>query len=279
VKPPAHGIRSNIIGAAYALLVLGMIFPIYWLIITSLKPGYLTQTNPPVFFTREITLANYAQVVHDDTLRFFFLNSAIVALGTTLVTVLIGSLAAFSLSKPHLSYGLRRGVLTCILLVRVFPPIVVGIPYFTLLQRAGLTDTRLGLLLTHVSLTIPFVVWLMVGFFQDIPEELDTAAMIDGCSMWRRFWQIGFPLVGPGVAVTAIFAFIISWNEYLFASILTSFNAKTLPVAIATFIGERRLEWGPMSALGTFMLVFPALCAFIGQRYIVQGLTFGAVKE
>lgn len=97
--------------------------------------------------------------------------------------------------------------------------------------------------------------------------------------MWRRFWQIGFPLVGPGVAVTAIFAFVISWNEYLFASILTSFNAKTLPVAIATFIGERRLEWGPMSALGTLMLVLPALFALIGQRYIVQGLTFGAVKE
>ena len=279
MKVSVHPLRATVIGAGYTLLVFAMVFPIYWLVLTSFKPGYLTQTNPPVFFTSKLTLANYVQVFHDDSLRVFFLNSLTVALGTTLSTVILGSLAAFSLSKSHLSYGLRHGILTWILLIRVFPPIVVGIPYFTLLQRVGLTDTRFGLLLTHLSLTIPFVVWLMLGFFQDLPEELDKAAMIDGCSMWRRFWQIGFPLVGPGVAVTAIFAFIISWNEYLFASILTSFNAKTLPVAIATFIGERRLEWGLMSAVGTFMLIIPVLFAFIGQRYIVQGLTFGAVKE
>jgi len=274
-----RGVRPVLIGAAYVLIILAMVFPIYWLVITSLKPGYLQQTNPPVLFPSTLTWTNYTQVLHDDSLRHFFMNSLVVALGTTAGTVVLGSLAAFSLSKSHLSYGLRRGILTWILLIRVFPPIVVGIPYFTLLQRVGLTDTRFGLALTHVSLTIPFVVWLMLGFFQDIPDELDKAAMIDGCSMWRRFWLIGFPLAAPGVAVTAIFAFIISWNEYLFAAILTSFNAKTLPVAIATFIGERRLEWGLMSALGTLMLLLPALLAFIGQRYIVQGLTFGAVKE
>ncbi|MBV9356860.1 MAG: carbohydrate ABC transporter permease, partial [Chloroflexi bacterium] len=183
------------------------------------------------------------------------------------------------LARSDLRYSIRRAVLLWVLLVRIFPPIVVGIPYFTALERVGLTDTQLGLIVVHVSLTLPFVIWLMMGFFQDLPADLDRAAMLDGCSLARRFFRISLPLIVPGLAVTAIFAFIISWNEYLFAAIITSFNAKTLPVAIASFIGERQLEWGQMSSLGVLMLIPPALFAFLGQRYIAQGLTFGAVKE
>jgi len=162
------------------------------------------------------------------------------------VALLTGSLAAFVLSKSYLGYGVRRAILVWVLLIRIFPPIVVGIPYFTVLQHFGLTDTQAGLVLVHVSLTLPFVIWLMLGFFQEVPSDLERAAMLDGCSLWRRFWRVSLPLVLPGLAVTAIFAFIISWNEFLFAAILTSFNAKTLPVAIATFIGERQLERGQM---------------------------------
>jgi multiple sugar transport system permease protein len=263
----------------YAAAVVIMLFPIYWLVVTSIKPNSLIQTSPPVFLPPEITLASYERLIDDSDMRRFFGNSLVVAIATTVVALLAGSLAAFALSKSYLRYGLRRAILLWVLLVRIFPPIVVGIPYFTVLQRFGLTDTQAGLVLVHVSLTLPFVIWLMLGFFQDVPADLEKAAMLDGCSLWRRFWRVSLPLVLPGLAVTTIFAFIISWNEFLFAAILTSFNAKTLPVAIASFIGERQLEWGQMSSLGVLMLVPPAVFAFLGQRYIAQGLTFGAVKE
>jgi multiple sugar transport system permease protein len=276
---PARALRLGAELVLYGAVVVVMLFPIYWLVVTSIKPNSLIQTSPPVFVPPEITLASYQRLLGDGDMRRFFANSLVVAAATTVVALLAGSLAAFALSKSYLGYGLRRAVLLWVLLVRIFPPIVVGIPYFTVLQRFGLTDTQAGLVLVHVSLTLPFVIWLMLGFFQDVPADLEKAAMLDGCSLWRRFWRVSLPLVLPGLAVTAIFAFIISWNEFLFAAILTSFNAKTLPVAIATFIGERQLEWGQMSSLGVLMLVPPAVFAFVGQRYIAQGLTFGAVKE
>jgi multiple sugar transport system permease protein len=264
----------------YAAIFLAMVFPVYWLVVTSLKPAFLEQTNPPVFFPApaQLTLSNYSNVLGDSSVRLFMENSAIVAISTMFVTVVIGSLAAYALAKTFLSFRLRRSVLLSVLLMRIFPPIVVALPYFTLLQGVGLTDTRVGLILTHVAVTLPFVIWLMLGFFQDLPPELDEAGMLDGCSLLQRFIRINLPLVLPGLAVTAVFAFILSWNEFLFADILTSFNAKTLPVQIASYIGERSLEWGSMSALATLMLIVPAILAIAGQRYMVRGLTFGAVK-
>jgi multiple sugar transport system permease protein len=267
------------LAATYVSVVVVMVFPIYWLVITSLKPERMTQTRPPVFLTHEMSLGAYQQLLANPDMRHFFVNSLSVALLSTVTAVLVGCLAAYSLSKSHLSYRIRRGLLLWILLTRIFPPIVIAIPYFTIMRSLGLADTVVGLSITHVAITLPFVVWLMLGFFQEVPAELDRAAMLDGCSMWRRFWQVNLPLVLPGIAVTSIFAFIISWNEFLFASILTSFNAQTLPVAISTFIGERRLEWTTMAALGTLMLIPVMIFALAAQRYIVRGLTFGAVKE
>jgi multiple sugar transport system permease protein len=265
--------------AVYVSVIVVMVFPIYWLVVTSLKPERMTQTRPPVFLTSEMSLDAYQQLLANPDMRHFFVNSVSVALLSTATAVLVGCLAAYSLSKSHLSYRIRRGLLLWILLTRIFPPIVIAIPYFTIMRTLGLADTVVGLSVTHVAITLPFVVWLMLGFFQEVPAELDRAAMLDGCSMWRRFWQVNLPLVLPGIAVTSIFAFIISWNEFLFASILTSFNAQTLPVAISTFIGERRLEWTTMAALGTLMLIPVMVFALAAQRYIVRGLTFGAVKE
>jgi multiple sugar transport system permease protein len=276
---PLRSVRAGGELLLYGGVIVVMVFPIYWLVVTSIKPSNLVQTSPPVFMPPAITLASYERLIGDGDMRRFFGNSLVVALATTVLTLLAGSLAAFALSKSYLGYGLRRAILLWVLLIRIFPPIVVGIPYFTTLQRFRLTDTHVGLVIVHLSLTLPFVIWLMLGFFQDVPADLEKAAMLDGCSLWQRFWRVSLPLVLPGLAVTAIFAFIISWNEFLFAAILTSFNAKTLPVAIATFIGERQLEWGQMSSLAVLMLIPPAVFAFLGQRYIAQGLTFGAVKE
>jgi multiple sugar transport system permease protein len=265
--------------AVYGGLTLVMVFPIYWLVITSLKPNSELQTNPPIFFPSQLNLGSYQQLLADADMRRFFSNSLVVAFGSTLAGLVIGCLAAYVLARSDLRYSVRRAVLLWVLLVRIFPPIVVGIPYFTVLERVGLTDTQVGLILVHVSLTLPFVIWLMMGFFQDLPADLERAAMLDGCSLARRFWRVSLPLVLPGLAVTAIFAFIISWNEYLFAAILTSFNAKTLPVVISGYISDKFLRWGEMSALGTAMVLPVVLFSAFVQRYLVRGLTFGAVKE
>lgn len=263
------------------MIVLALLaaFPIYWLVITALKPPALVQTDPPIFFTPQVGLQNFRQLLAEPDLNAAFRNSIVVALGTTATGVIVGSMAAFSLSKTHLAYGVRRAVLIWILVTRIFPPVVMAIPYFTILKKLGLTDTQVGLIITHASVVLPFVVWLMVGFFQDLPEELDKAAMLDGCSMWRRYWQVALPLLLPAVAVTSLFAFILSWNEYLYASILTSNRARTLPVLISSFIADRQLEWSLMAALGVVMLLPVAIFTLLAQRYLVRGLTFGAVKE
>lgn len=262
-----------------AAVIVVMLFPIYWLVLTSLKPGALVQTSPPVFSTTELTLSSFDELLARKPVVAFFLNSTIVAFGSTVIAVVFGSMAAFVLSKTFLALRLRRAILLWVLLTRIFPPVVLVIPYFTILRDLGLVDTHVGLILTHVGYTLPLVIWLMLGFFAELPNELDRAAVLDGCSLWRRFWRISMPLVLPGLAVAAIFAFIFSWNEYLFASILTAETSQTLPVAMSSFVGQLQQQWGPMSALGVLMLIPVAVLALAAQRYIVQGLTFGAVKE
>src|SRR5581483_4922052 len=182
-------------------------------------------------------------------------------------------------AKRYLAYRLRHGLLLWILITRIYPPITTAIPYFVLLRRFGLSDTHGALILTYVAYGLPFVIWLMLGFFQDLPVEIEEAAVIDGCSLWQRFSRVIIPLALPGLAVTAIFAFVYAWNEFLYASMLTSFNAKTLPVVIASYQSDKFLRWGEMSALGSLMVVPVIVFAAAAQRYLVRGLTFGAVKE
>ncbi|MCP4166052.1 MAG: carbohydrate ABC transporter permease [Chloroflexi bacterium] len=208
----------------------------------------------------------------------FFANSVIVAAASTLLTIFLGAMAAYALSKSYLSYQIRRALMLWILITRIFPPVTTAIPYFIIIKNLGLADTHIALILTYVSYGLPFVIWLMLGFFQDLPADIEKAAIVDGCSMWQRFTQVVLPLTLPGLAVTAIFAFIYSWNEFLYASILTSFQAKTLPVLISTFISDQYLRWGEMSALGSMMIIPVMIVAAATQKYLVRGLTFGAVK-
>lgn len=268
--------------ALYALTIVSLVviaFPLYWLAITSVKIGQEIATWPPVFIPSQVTLENYYAVFQVEGVTQFAANSLIVATASTVLTTLLGSMAAYSLSKTYLSYRIRQGLLLWILVTRIFPPITTAIPYFVIMRRLGLTDTHPALIITHVAYGLPFVIWLMLGFFQDLPDDIERAAIVDGCSMWQRFRQIVLPLALPGLAVTAIFAFIYSWNEFLYASMLTSFNAKTLPVVISGYISDKYLRWGEMSALGTIMIIPVMIFAAGAQRYLVRGLTFGAVKE
>lgn len=261
------------------VILVAVTFPAYWLVTTSFKYEVDTIVSPPIILPLRGTLRNYVDVFRVDEISRFFLNSAVIALTSTGLGVLLGSMAAYALSKHYLSFRIRQVVMIWILVVRIFPPITTAIPYFVIIRGLNLSDTHIALIITHTAFTLPFVIWLMLGFFQDLPDAIDRAAIMDGCSLWQRFRQITLPLALPGMAVTAIFTFIFSWNEFLYASMLTSRTAKTLPVVISGYMSDKFLRWGEMSALATLMIIPVMLFAGLTQRYLVRGLTFGAVKE
>jgi multiple sugar transport system permease protein len=260
---------------AFVLVIIA--FPIYWLISTSLKPGVESLTNPPTYIPSRLVFDNYLAVLKSENVKFLR-NSLIVAVVSTFLTTIMGAMAAYALSKTYIAFWIRRGLMLWILVTRIFPPITTAIPYYVIIKNLGLADTHAALIITYVSYGLPFVIWLMLGFFQDLPADIEKAAIVDGCSMWQRFRQVVLPLTLPGLAVTAIFAFIYSWNEFLYASILTSFTAKTLPVVISTFISDQYMRWGEMSAMGSMMIIPVMVFALATQKYLVRGLTFGAVK-
>jgi multiple sugar transport system permease protein len=164
------------------------------------------------------------------------------------------------------------------LVTRMVPPVAIGIPLLTTMSFLGLTDTSLGLALAHTTISLPLSIWLMASFFEAVPNELDEAAKIDGCSRLGALWRVVLPVTSGGIAVTAIFAFLASWNEFLFALLLTSIHAQTTPIVIANFQTQFGLDWGAMTALATLYSLPVILLTFVLQRYIVAGLTLGAVK-
>lgn len=275
---PRRAIKSTWLYLIAIIAAVVAVFPLYWLLITSIKTGREVVSYPPVLFPTHVTLQNYWEVFVNEGNGQFFINSLIVSVSSTIITVFIGSLAAYALAKTFLPHKFRHVILIWILLTRIFPPITTAIPYFVLISNLHLVDTYQALIITYVSYGLPFVIWLMLGFFQDLPHEIEEAATVDGCSMWQRFWRVVLPLALPALAVTSIFAFAYAWNEFLYASVLTSFNAKTLPVVIAGFISDKGLEWDKMSALGSSMILPILIFSALVQRYLVRGLTFGAVK-
>lgn len=262
-----------------AIVLVVIAFPAYWLITTAFKYEIDTIVSPPIILPLRGTLNNFRLVLNAPDLGRFFTNSVVVALVSTGTAILFGSLAAYALSKSYLSFAFRQAAMVWILVTRIYPPVTTAIPYFVIIRNLGISDTHLALIITHVTYALPFVIWLMLGFFQDLPQEIEKAAIVDGCSLWQRFGQVVLPLTLPGIAVTAIFTFIYSWNEFLYASMLTSVNAKTLPVVISGYMSDKFLRWGEMSALASLMILPVMIFAATTQRYLVRGLTFGAVKE
>jgi multiple sugar transport system permease protein len=204
----------------YLLTIFIMIviaFPMYWLVTTSFKVPADTTANPPVIIPTRFTLDNYVNAFKTAGVPRAFANSIIVAIGATFFTTLLGSMAAYALAKSYLAYVIRRGLMIWILVTRIFPPVTTAIPYYVIVRNLHMGDTHIALIVTYVAYGLPFVIWLMLGFFQDMPPEIEKAAIVDGCSFWQRFRRVILPLALPGLAVTSIFAFIYAWNELLYA--------------------------------------------------------------
>jgi multiple sugar transport system permease protein len=234
-----------------------------------------TKTGTLAHFIK-FTFSNYYELFKERNFGIYLKSSLVVSIISTFISLVIGSLAAYSLAR----FQMRRkeDIAFWIFSLRFMPLITVAIPIFLLISYVGLSGTYLALILIYISLNLPLTIWLLRGFFAEIPQEIEQAALVDGCSTWQLLIHIVVPLALPGIFAAGVLAFIFSWNEYLFALLITNVNSRTIPVGIATFQTERLVLWGPLTAGGTIATLPVLLLTLVIRRYLVRGLTFGALK-
>jgi multiple sugar transport system permease protein len=265
-------------------LLIFFLFPIFIMIATSFKPDAAVLTKPPTW-SFQPTLDNYRYAFERANFGLFIKNTLVVTLTSTFFVIVLGSLASYSFAR----YDVGKGhIMFFILTTRMFPAIAVILPYFVIFRNIGRTafgqfinlglDTTGALIITYTMFNLPFAIWLMHSFFQEIPLELEDSARLDGYSRFQVFTKVVLPLAAPGIAVTAIFSLIFAWNEFLFAFMLTRDAARTITVGVSGFWTQRGILWGPLSAAAVVCVVPMLAFALILQRYFVRGLTFGAVR-
>jgi multiple sugar transport system permease protein len=245
------------------------------MIINSFKTLVDAQAWPPKFFGFTPTLDNYRALFQDPSNPFldFTINSLIIATGATVLGLLLGLPAAYSIAR-YKQNGLGLAILTA----RIMPGISFLVPLYIIFSRLGMIDTYASLIISHLIVTMPIIVWLMVGFFEDLPRELEEAARVDGAGIVGTFVRISLPLSKAGIVASAILAFIFSWNNFMFSLVLTSVNTKTLPVAVFNFMGYSSINYGAISAAAALITLPVIVLVLFVQRHIVQGLTAGGIK-
>lgn len=258
-----------------ALAAAFFLFPIYWMVTASIKADSEVASKTPVWVF-DPTFESYVELFTKLRALDALINSAIIVGIATCLAMICGTLAAYALAR--FSIKGKNVIAFEILSVRMLPPIVTVIPYFILARQLGLFDTHVLLIAIYTLSGLPFVVWVMRVFIQDIPTSIEEAALVDGCSRYQGFVYVTLPLLLPGLAATVVIVFMFAWNEYLFASLLTSTNAKTLPVIAANAIKPKAISWGLACAAGVLMSFPVVILVMVMQRYLVRGLTFGAVK-
>jgi ABC-type glycerol-3-phosphate transport system permease component len=275
-----RGLRRARAIAAYAelaVLAVWTLGPLYWMVTTSLKTNREIYGTEATLWPREPTLANYRVLFTKTPFAVYFQNSTVIALATTAVTVVTSAFGAYALVR--LRFPGRRFLARVLVYTYLVPQSLLFIPLFTILVNSGLSNTRTGLVLTYLGFTVPFCTWLLMGYFLSVPVELEEAGLVDGCSRLGVLFRIVMPVTLPALAVTAFFSFTLSWNEYLYASVFVSdVNAKTIPTGIPSFIIEDVFFWGPMMASTVLSVIPPLAVYFIFQRWLLTGLTLGAVK-
>jgi multiple sugar transport system permease protein len=281
--------RTGLLALAGALVAIFFLAPFSWLVVTSFMHEGDAMSIPLRLLPTRPTLDNYATFVAPSGTRSIvgsraaentmpgIWNSLLAATGTAVLNLALGILAGYSFAR--LRFPGRTSVLFLYLGSRMVPGIALIVPLYLVIQRAGLLDTRLALVVTYLTFTLPFTIWLLKSYFQGIPRELEEAALVDGCGFWRMMGRVLLPAAAPGLVAAAMFAFMTAWNDYLFAVILTSsIAAKTAPVVVAGFATDVTTERTLMAAGGVLAVVPPLVLAFLFQRLIVQGLVSGAVK-
>ncbi|MHB1103008.1 MAG: carbohydrate ABC transporter permease [Devosia sp.] len=269
------------IGTFAVMLVICL--PGLWVILSAFRPNIEILSKPAVWIPNSLSARNYVALFGLDGTQVaipvgsYFLNSVVIAATSTAIAILIGIAGGYAFARYRFRF--KNTLFLGLMLSRTVPGIALSLSVFMIWSRIGLIDTQFGLILVYVALNVPFTIWLIDGFFRQIPKELGEAAQVDGCTRWQAFWRVEFPLARSGIASAAIFAFLTSWNEYALASNLTrSTDSKTLPVGLMDFTAQFTIDWAGMCALAVIIIVPALILTFIVQKHLIAGLTFGGVK-
>jgi ABC-type glycerol-3-phosphate transport system permease component len=275
-RPTAAGAATLAWGLRLGLFVF-CASPLYWMVVSSFKASPELLASPPTFFPHEWELRAYRKLFYETNFWTYFQNTVVVAGLTTLLVLVAGTIGAYSLTRYR--YPGRAAVARTMLLAYMFPPIILMVPLFLLARNLGLTNSRIGLALTYISFALPYALWILRAFFQSIPLDLEHAALIDGANRAQALLHVVAPLALPGMIATAIFTFIVAWNDFLFALVLIGVDElKTLPVGVNDFFHMAVVDWGLIMAAGV-MVTIPALVFFIAvQRYLIAGWGAGGLK-
>jgi multiple sugar transport system permease protein len=281
-----HRLKNRLLKAGHliALFIAMCIIcvPGLWVVVNSFRPTVEIMAKPPVWIPTEFNLDHYRAMfgaVGEGGIPVvrYFTNSLIISVTSTLIALLVGMAGGYAFARYR--FKGKAAIFVGMMLTRAVPGIALSLPLFIVFARVGIIDTHFGLILAYVAMNVPFTIWLIDGFFRQVPKELAEAAEIDGCTRWQAFWKVEFPVAKAGIASAGIFAFLTSWNEYALASQLTrSVNSKTMPVGLLDFTSEFTLNWGGMSALAVVMIIPALILTSIVQKHLIAGLTFGGVK-
>jgi multiple sugar transport system permease protein len=266
------------------LLVMSIIaLPGAWIVLSALRPNREILARPPNWWPDQFNFNNFAQMfgLGGEQIAIpvdsYFTNSIIIALTSTFVAVFIGMGGGYAFARFRFRW--KNSIFLGLMLSRTIPGIALSLPLFMVWSRLGLIDTPLGLIIVYVAMNVPFTIWLTDGFFRQIPIEMSEAAQIDGCTRWQAFWRVEFPLARSGIASAGIFAFLISWNEFALASVLTrSTDSRTLPVGLMDFTAQFTIDWAGMCAMAVLIIIPALILTFLVQKHLIAGLTFGGVK-
>ena len=258
------------------ILTVFWLFPYLYVISCSFKPGSEVIAVPPKFFPQIFSVENFQGLFERMDALSFLVNSLTTAVCSTVIALVLGALAAYAIQRSGAKLSIVLIVL--ILCLKMIPTSSIVVPIYELISDLGLYDTRIALIIVYAAVNMPFVMWTMLSFYEGIPTTLDEAAFVDGASSFQTFWKVIFPICRPGLATAFILTLFLAWNDFLIALLLTSTNAKTFTVGLAGFLSAYNLDLGPMCA-GAFLFSFPVMIiSLAAQKYIVQGMTAGAVK-
>lgn len=254
------------------VIIILFLFPIVWMMMSSFKSALVNSAYPPAFIF-EPTWDNYASVLDQNNFLLFLWNSLVIGVGSTLVALVLGLPAAYAIVRFH-----HRNTAFLVLVARIAPGISYLVPWFILFSQFNLVGSYTSLILAHLTVGLPLIIWIMLGFIEDVPIELEEAALIDGCSRAAVFTRITLPLLRPGIATASILSFIMSWNNFLYSVVLADDHTQTLPVAVYSFLSFGAFDWGGLTAAATLITLPVMLLVIVIQRHIVRGLAAGAVK-
>ena len=258
----------------YALVIsvlVGYLFPFYWMVLSSLKTQIQNFANPPLFLFTP-TLENYVSVFANNPFALFLFNSLVIGAGSTLLGLALGLPAAYGIARYR-----KQGVALGFLIARIAPGISYLVPWFIIFSELNLVGSYSALILAHLTVALPLIVWLMIGFFEDVPQDLEDAAFIDGANRFELFLKVALPIVKPGIATAGILSFIQSWNTFMYSVVLSNSDTRTLPVAVFGFLSYGGFDWGSLTAAATIITLPVLVLTLMIQRHIVSGIAVGSV--